>query len=541
MTNRLYVLGHRNPDTDAICATVGYATLLRLQGNDEVVAGRLGPLRPETAFLLERFGLPSPELVDHVYPRVGDVMTSPAVTARLDESLFEVGQKLETLGMRPLPVVDAEGCLRGIAEARDFARAFFRGLDAVAANNTPLRLDNVIRAVGGRVLVRAPEPRLSGEIRVASMAIESMVSRIDRDTLLVVGDRGDAQLAAIECGAAVLIVTGDNPVELAVLERARQRHVTVITVPHHTYRTVQLIILSTSVEHVMRADPPFCGADDLVDDVRQTLTNVRALPVVDDVGRVVGVVTRTDLLRRTRRRVVLVDHNERSQAVPGIETADIVGIVDHHRVADLQTAFPPLMRVEPVGACSTLIARLYDEAGVPIPPAVAGLLCGGIVADTLLFRSPTTTPEDRTRAARLAELARTDVDDLGRQILDIASDVAGRTADELIANDFKEFRVNGARFGVAVIETTNASAVTNRQAELLAALAERRAAGYWSVLLVVVDVFHERTLVLISGHAEEVAQAFGARLRDGVALDLPGVYSRKKQIVPRLGDIRVTA
>jgi manganese-dependent inorganic pyrophosphatase len=539
VSGRLYVLGHRNPDTDAICATIGYAALLRLQGASDVLAGRVGPLRPETTFLLRRFGVPPPELVANVYPRVGDAMTSPATTALVGESLFEVGQKLETLGMRPLPVVDADGRLKGIAEARDFARVFFGGFDEVVSDRVPLNLENVIRATGGTVLVAAPGRRLSGEVRVASMAIESMVARIGPDMLLVVGDRTDAQLAAIDCGVGALVITGDNPVTPSVIEHARQHDVSVITVPHHTYRTVQLISLSTPIEHVMRTDPPFCTADDLVEDVRFTLTNVRALPVVDADDRVVGVVTRTDLLRPNRRRVLLVDHNERSQAVPGVETAEIVGIVDHHRVADLQTSLPPIMRVEPLGACSTLVARLFDEARVAVPPDIAGLLVSGIVADTLLFRSPTTTPEDRQRAEQLGRVAGIDPVELGTQILDIASDVAGRTAEELVQADFKEFLVSGARFGVGMIETTNASALTGRQAELIAALEQLRAAGYWSVLLVVVDVFHARTVILVSGHAEEVAEAFGARLRDGVALDLPGVYSRKKQIVPRLGDIRI--
>ncbi len=534
----LYVLGHRNPDTDAITSAIGYATLLRLQGNEEVVAGRVGPLRPETTYLLERFGVPAPTLVANVYPRVGDVMTTPAMTARLGESLYEVGQKFESVGMRPLPVVDAEGRLRGIVEARDFARAFFRGLDEVVAHRPPLDLDTIVRTLDATVLVAVPERRFVDRVMVAAMAVESMQQRIEPNILLVVGDRTDAQLAAIERGVGALIVTGDLPVAPEVIERARERRVAVMTVRHHTYRTVQLISMSTPIEQVMRPDPPSCAADDLLEDARAALTTARVLPVLDNGDRVVGVVTRTDLLRPVRRRVILVDHNERSQAVPGIESAEIVGIVDHHRVADLQTTLPPLMRVEPVGACSTLIARLFAEANVAVPPDIAGLLAGGIVADTLLFRSPTVTPEDQQRARDLARLANVDLEALGRAILDIASDVAGRTAEELIANDFKDFQINGARFGVSVIETMNAAAIADRQSELLEALEHRRASGYWSVLLVVVDVFHERTLVLVAGHAEEVSRAFRVPLRDGSTIELPGVYSRKKQIVPLLGEIR---
>jgi manganese-dependent inorganic pyrophosphatase len=336
-------------------------------------------------------------------------------------------------------------------------------------------------------------------------------------------------------------VTGGLPVDPLVVERARSRQISVISVPHHSYRTVQLINMCVPIERVMRKDPPSCSADDLIEDVRTTLTNVRTLPVLDADDRVVGVVTRTDILRPMRRRVILVDHNERSQSVPGIETAEIVGIVDHHRVADVQTILPPLMRVEPLGACSTLVAKLFGEAGIGIPPSIAGLLAGGIVADTLLFRSPTVTAEDRRAAFDLARIAGIDVEELGAAILDIASDVSGRTAEELIATDFKEFHVNGVRFGVAVIETTNAAALANRQSELRDALAQKRAAGFWSVLLVVTDVFHERTVVLIAGHPDRIAEAFRVPLYDDYFLDLPGVYSRKKQVVPRLSDVRTTA
>lgn len=539
MSGRLYVIGHRNPDSDSIASAVAYAELLRLQGDETATPGRLGPLRPETAYLLDRFGVPVPALVPSVYPRVGDIMTTPAVTAQLGESLYEVGQKMEQLGMHPLPVIDQEGRLRGIVESRDFALAFFRGIEDVLSDRTQLNLETLIRTLGGRVLVAAPGRELRDRVRVAAMSLETVQEWLEPGILLVVGNRIDVQLAAIDLGVAALVVTGNAPVSPEVIARASERNVTVIVVPYHTYRTVQLINLSVPVEYIMSPDPPATTADDLVEDVRDVLTRVRTLPVVDANDYVRGVVTRTDLLRTTRPRVVLVDHNERSQSVPGIEVAEIVGIVDHHRVADLQTNVPPLMRVEPVGACSTLVAKLYSEAGIEVPPPIAGVLAGGIVADTLLFRSPTVTPQDRLYARRLADMAGVDLNELGQAILDIASDVGGRSAEELVSFDFKDFQVNGARFGAAVIETTNAAALAERKPELLEALGQKRAQGnYWSVLLVVVDVFHERTMILISGHAEAVAEAFGAQLRDST-LDLPGVYSRKKMIVPRLSEIRL--
>jgi len=539
MPARVYVLGHRNPDTDAIASTIGYASLLKLQGRDEVVAGRLGPLRPETQYLLDRFGVPVPELISNVRPRVGDVMTSPAVTARVGESLFEIRQKLQKLGMRSLPVVDDDGVLRGSAEPRDFARMFFNGLFQDFDEEMSPNLDAIIHATGGTVLASA-DRRHYHRVVVATMSVESLLARISPDVIVVVGDRAEVHYAAVEHSVGALIVSGGYPVDSALIARAARRGTAIVSVPYNTFRTVQLINLSIPIESVMRRDPPVCSADDFIEDVRGTLSTVRALAVLDADDRVVGVVTRADLLRASRRKVVLVDHNERGHSVAGIETAEIVGIVDHHRVADLQTALPPLMRVEPVGACSTLVAKLYGEAGVEIPRAICGVLLGGIVADTLLFRSPTVTPIDRKIAAELAARVDADPAELGKAILDIASDLAGRSAEELIATDFKEFHINGARFGVAVLETTNAAALADRRQELLKALEQKQSSGYWSVLLVVVDVFHERTLVLICGHGEEVAAAFRSPLKGGCALELPGVYSRKKQIVPVLNEIQPT-
>lgn len=536
MPARLYVLGHRNPDTDAIASTIGYATLLTLQGHADVVAGRLGPLRPETQYLLDRFDVPSPELVASIRPRVGDVMTSPAVTARVGETLFEVRQRLQKLDMRSLPVVDDAGRLHGSAEARDFARMLFEGLSQDFDEEMSPNLDAIIQAIGGTVLTSAGR-RHYHRVIIATMSMDSLLPRISPDVILVVGDRAEVHQAAVEFGVGALIVSGGHGVDPALVERAAERGTTVVLVPYNTFRTVQLINLSLPIDAVMRREPPSCFEDDLIDDVRAVLSTVRALPVLDADERVVGVVSRADILRATRRKVVLVDHNERSQSVSGIEAAEIVGIVDHHRVADLQTTLPPLMRVEPVGACSTLVAKLYREAAVEIPRPIAGLLLGGIVADTLLFRSPTVTPLDREIAAALAEQVATDPAELGKAILDIASDLAGRSAEELIVNDFKEFHVNGGRFGVAMLETTNAAALADRREELLTALEQKQESGYWSMLLVVVDVFHERTLVLISGHPEEVAEAFRTPLKGGCALELPGVYSRKKQIVPVLNEI----
>jgi manganese-dependent inorganic pyrophosphatase len=537
MSVATYVLGHKNPDADAICAAIGYTALLHLQGQPDAVAARQGVLRRETAYILERFGVAAPLLITDLRPRVADVIAGPAVSVHQDTPLYEVGQILQRANIRAVPVVDDANRLCGLASVEDLAQGFLGGLDLDHLDHVPLHLENVLRVLGGQLLVAASGRSLRDRVMVGAMTIDSMLKRLAPDILLVMGDRADAQRAAIEYGVGALVITGDHPVSEEILALARERRVTVIAVPHHTYTTVRLILLSTPVRYVMRTEVPTCSPDDLVETVRERLRSgeARSLVVVWEDRTVAGHLRRTDLLTPVHRRVVLVDHNERGQAVPGIEEAEVVGVIDHHRVADFQTRTPPFMRLEPVGATSTIVAKLFAEAAVPIPAPIAGVLLAGILADTLLFRGPTTTPEDRRVAAVLAERAGVDPDDLGTQILRLAADISDRSAEQLLLADFKDFSVEGRLFGIGVIETPNGAEVLARRAELLAAMGRLRERGYTSVLFAVIDLVHEQTTLLVVGHAEAVAATYGAALADAHTVALPGILSRKKHLVPLLG------
>jgi manganese-dependent inorganic pyrophosphatase len=543
-SSTIFVLGHKNPDSDAICAAVGYAALLQAQGNPNAVAARQGDLRAEAAYILERFAVPAPELVTDVRPRVADVMTSPAICAHEDSPLYEVGQLLQQEGVRAVPIIDNLGKLVGITGIEDFARNFISGLETDRLDHVPLDLDNVLRVLGGRSLVAAPGRVLRDRVMVGAMEIDSMLKRISPDILLVMGDRKDAQRAAIELGVGALVITGDTSVSEDILELAREHNANVISVPHHTYTTVRLIQLSTAVRHVMRKEVVTCSPDDLVEEVRETLQagRVRAL-VVDGDRRGVGLISRTNLLRQVRKQVVLVDHNERSQSIAGIEEADVVGVIDHHRVADFQTRNPPFMRMEPVGATSTIVAKLFMEAGIPVPESIAGVLLSGILADTLLFRGPTATPEDRRVATMLAEGAGLDMRELGGKILSLASRIADRSAEEILKADYKEFRIDGHRFGIGVFETADGEEVRARREEVLQAMKQLQSQGYASVLFAVVDILREESTILVVGYENILAEALGAQLEDDHTIRLAGIVSRKKHIVPQLAGAasRITA
>jgi manganese-dependent inorganic pyrophosphatase len=532
-THPLYVLGHRNPDTDAICSAVGYAALLRARDFPEAIAARQGRLRPETEYVLQRFEIPPPILVTDVRPRVADVMTSPLVSVSPDASLLTVGRLLEERDLRVIVVVE-DGRLAGVCGIADLAQSFVQ-LDDLT--HVALDLDALLETLNGTLLVDVPGRPLGNHVMVGAMAVESMVRRLQPGVLLVIGDRTDAQRAAIEFGVGGLVITGDQPVAPEIVALAQERGVRIITVRHHTFTTLRLIQLSSPVGTVMRRDVATCGPDDLVEDVLEQLRQrpQRSLIVVDEAGRALGIVSRSTLLRPVHRRVALVDHNERGQSVIGIEDAEVIAVIDHHRVADFWTRNPPYMRLEPVGATSTIVAKLFDEARIELSPQIAGILLSGILADTLLFRGPTTTPEDRRVAALLAIYAGLNPNELGGAILSIASDVSDRAASDLLLADFKEFTVGDCRFGIGALETTAAAPVLARRDELLEAM--EGLSGYTCVLFAIIDIVAECTTILVSHGAQAVADALGGQVIGDHEVEIPMIVSRKKMIVPQLGAI----
>ena len=537
---RIYVIGHKRPDTDSIVAAVAYAELLRRQGQDNVVAARQGDPWPETQYILDRFDVPLPVLVEDVRPCVSDVMTSKVVTADPNESVHQIGRRLRERRIRAIPLVDGGGYLQGLITVEDFSRLLFEEMDPAVLDRIPLGLDNLLATLGARLVVRAPAGRLRDKVMVGAMSVETMRERLEPDILLVVGDRPDAQRVAIEKGVAALVVTGGLPVDDEIVALAREKGVTVISSPHHTFTTARLLNVSIPISSVMQTDVLTAHPDDLLDEVRPKLTRRRTLPVLGDDGRLVGIVSRSDLLHPTRHGVILVDHNERAQAVDGLEEAEILGIIDHHRIADVHTPSPIFFRNEVVGATSTIIARLYWESGIPIPPPVAGVLLGGILTDTVAFRSPTCTPRDREVGRHLAELSGVDLDEYAEEIFAVASDLTRRSLREVLTTDFKEFTVNNARFGIGYMETTDRSQVDAVQDELVAEMQRLRAdRGYAVMLFIVIDIRRDESEIFVAGQEEAVAEAFERDLALPHSFVLPGVVSRKKQVVPLLPHIRL--
>jgi manganese-dependent inorganic pyrophosphatase len=540
MPRPIYVIGHKNSDLDSVASAYAYARLLQLQGEEQAIAARNGELKPEVRFVLERYQVEPPEALDDVYLQVRDVMRRGVISAQLDQTLLEAGQLLQEHNRRSMPVVDAENKVYGIIATEDFAKLFFNDLDPQAVNRVPLQRDNLVRALKGRILVEGRR-KLGNRVLVGAMQAETMVDYIEPGCLVVLGDREDAQLAAIESGAAALVITGDLLVSDRTLAMAKQNGVLVISTGHHTFTAVRLINLSISTQHIMNREFDSCHPEDQMSEVQYALARRRSLPVVNNDGVLVGYLSRTDLINARPKRVILVDHNEQSQAVDGIEEAELLGIIDHHRIADVHTNKPIMFRAEPVGCTGTIIAGLYHEAGIAIPREVAGLLLAGLLYDTLILRSPTSTHRDERVATELAGITDEQIEQYGQEIfVQAAADLSERSAMELLTADFKEFTVRDTKFAIGTVETASPAIVEKRFQELLQTmrqLALERA--YASFLFMIVDIINMRTHLLISGGEYAVAEVLRTPLEpDGHSLVAENLVSRKKQLVPLLPRIQ---
>jgi len=542
MAGPIYVIGHKHSDMDSVASAYAYARLLQLQGEEQAIAARHGDLKPEVRFVLERYHVEAPEALDDVYLQVRDVMRRGVISAHIDQPLLEAGQLLQEHNRRSMPVVDAENKVQGTIAVEDFAQLFFKDLDPQAVNRIPLQRDNLVRVLRGRVLVEGRR-KLGNRVLVGAMQAETMADYVEPGCLVVLGDREDAQLRAMERGAAALVVTGDLLVSERTLAAARKQGVMVISTAHHTFTAVRLINLSISTQDIMFRDFDSCHPEDQMSEVQRKLARRRSLPVVDGEGKLVGYLSRTDLLNARPKRVVLVDHNEQSQAVDGIDEAELLGIIDHHRIADVHTNKPIMFRADPVGCTGTIIAGLYHEAGIAIPSEVAGLLLAGLLFDTLILRSPTCTRRDERLAEELAEIAGEKIEEYGQEIFAAAAANLGeRSAEDLLTTDFKEFMVNGTRFAVGTVETASPAIIEKRRAELLAAMQRlAKEHGYSVFLFMIVDIIEMRCHLLIYGGERAVAEVFQVPLEaDGHSVIVEDLVSRKKQVIPLLPRIRAS-
>jgi manganese-dependent inorganic pyrophosphatase len=533
--SHVYVTGHRNPDTDTIASAIGYAELKGRMNPENVYApARLGEVNAQTRWALKKSGAKEPKLLEHIKLRVKDVMHD-VMTAQRNDPLRNVGLAMAKRNIGQVPIVDDEGAIVGIVTERDLARMYIReSREASTFAATPVSVGSMVEVLEGELLV-GEDKEFSGKLWVISMSVDSMGRQMEPGDIVVIGDRKRGQRRAIELGAGILVVSNGVRPEDEVLKLAEEQGTTVVLSPLDSYVTSRMIQLSVPCREVMSEDPLTVDPEALITDITQSVMEVhyRAAVAVDDDKVPLGIVTRTDLLNPEPRKVLLVDHAERGQSVPGVEQAEIVEILDHHNVGNIETSTPIPATFDPVGSTATLILERYKASGLKPTEPTAKMLLAAVLSDTVIFNSPTTTERDREVVSYLENLLDLDAKRFGMEMFEASSDVSDLSAQEIIMRDQKEYGVSGGATSVSQIETVG-TGLLERKSELLDALEElRQKNGYLLAALMVTDIIGQGTELLCTGDCAPVERAFDRQIDDNV-IELPGVMSRKKQVAPKL-------
>ena len=529
----IYVTGHRNPDTDSIVAAMAYAALRNAVGDREYEAACLGHVSDEAQMVLNRFGFQPPKRIYNMYTQVRDLefdtppLLSAAVTVGTAWNMLQ-----EEKDIIAVPVANEDGTLFGMLSRENIAsynmsRVASGYLDAVP-------LFNLLSVLDGRVLNDAGDntDMISGEVTVALPQSQTNLLFNDPESIVICGDQPDMIKRALEMNVNCLVLCqAALPQELQQLPTST----CIISTPFDAYRTVRLIFQSVPVGRICRTTDLTCfHLEDRVDEVREKVLQFRdtCYPILDEEEKVVGVLTRYHLLRPRRKRVVLVDHNEISQSVPGLEEADILEIIDHHRLADIQTNNPIYVRNEPVGSTNTIIASMFQDRGLMPSAKMAGIMAAAILSDTVMFKSPTCTERDIRTAERMARIANISLDELGKEIF--SASVGNKSAKDLLLSDYKEFHIAGYDLAVAQITCVDSPQMLARKGEFLQLMEQLvQEKGFSMVILMLTDVLLEGTQLIYIGNDETIEQAFNVQPKDNTVF-LPQIMSRKKQVIPML-------
>ena len=529
----IYITGHRNPDTDSIVAAMAYAALRNALGDREYEAACLGHVSDETQIVLNRFGFSAPQRITSMHTQIKDLdFDKPTVFS----TAVTMGRAWEELshhsGINAIPIANDDGTLYGMLSRTDVADYNMNLVSGGRLSAVPLF--NVLSVLEGKVINDAGEQidEITGNVTISLPQSRENLLFHDPETVVICGDQPDMIRRALEMNVNCLVLC---QAELSEELRNLPTKTCIISTPYDAFRAVHLIFQSTPIGRICNNQTLVCfHLEDRVDDVREIMLKHRFsnYPVLDENEKVVGVLSRYHLLRPRRKRVVLVDHNEAAQSVPGLEEAEILEIIDHHRLADIQTANPIYVRNEPVGSTNTIIAGMFQDRGLMPSANMAGMMAAAILSDTVMFKSPTCTEKDRRTAERMARIANISLDELGREIFSASLD--SKTVQDLLMSDYKEFHIAGHDLAVSRITCVDSPKMLERKEEFLAEmrqLADRK--GFSMIILMLTDVLMEGTQIIYLGDDEIIQQAFNLTPKDNT-LFLPHVMSRKKQVIPML-------
>jgi manganese-dependent inorganic pyrophosphatase len=538
----VYVVGHTTPDTDSVCSSIAYAYFKNSTDKRFLFTPvRAGKLNHETTFVLERFGVPPSAEIESLVATVSDLDLKRPIAVGVRDSIQVLALLMREQGVRSVPVVDESGRMAGVVGLKDIARHYMDSVGFADLAKAPIELDILLKTLDGRVMSNTKQITvLTGRVLIAAMQRGTMLNRVRPGDVVVVGDQNDVQLELIRMGCSTVIVTDNAPIGAEVIAAARDKGVLLVSSRHPAFATVQLMTMSEPVSSIMTTSCPTVGLYTPISDVRSKIveSDYRSVVVIDSDHRLIGFITRTDLLKPVRKMAILVDHNELSQAVDGIEEAEILEIIDHHRVGDISTTAPIYVYNDPVGSTCTVVAGIMFLYQTHIPKEIAGILLSGILSDTLLLTLSTTTERDRASAHRLAEIAGIDVQSYARELLHESIHLEDRSAAELIAADFKEFLIGGKKLGVSQMMSLDCAEIDARERELVAELERLRSAnGYDLVVLLVLNPLGKgQERILLRGEAWIVEKAFDVTVANDTCT-VPRVMSRKKDFIPAIGQV----
>ncbi len=527
---------------DSICAAISYAELKRLNGQSGVVAARAGNTNERIDFVLGKFGVEAPLLINDLSPRVSDVMESRVISVRADSPVYDALQLIDQKRLRGLPVVDDQNRCLGLLSAFMVSHHLFPPREEAGSTRiVTASLADIVTTFGGALVTGSLSAKTEEQfLMVGAMAQDSFFPRLkrysDRNVVLFVGDRPHIQEMAIDARVHAIVVTGELRVDEEIRAKARAAGVTIISSPHDTATSVLLARGAVRVERMVETDYRSFQPDTLLEDARQLAAQSAAFifPVIDDQGTLVGILSKSDFLKDIPRQLILVDHNELAQAVRGADKVPIIEILDHHKLGGFSSDAPILFWNNPVGSTSSIVTMCYQQLGVGVPPHIAGLLMAGIVSDTLNLTSPTTTPADCDLLNRLSKIAGVDPDDLAEQIFSVGSPLLTMTAEQAITADCKPYEEDDHRFSVAQIEELSFAHFQEKSEALLAALDTfRKKDGLLFAALLVTDINDQSSLLLVQG-ADSFLQKIDYPQRSPHIWELAGVVSRKKQLLPYL-------
>ena len=539
MSDLVYVSGHRNPDTDSICSAIAYSYLLNATNKYNAVPVRLGEINRETEYVLKRFGVEHPVLLKTVKQKVEDLNYDKVTVFSKDLTLKTAWFLLKQQNLKSAPILDEHGQLLGLLST-SIIEGYMDQWDSEVLKKAKTPVENVIDTLEANVIYLNESLKVvEGDIHIAAMSGSEAKKRIhENDVVIVGGDRSDDLEELISVKPSLIVLTGSLTADENVVKKCEEQGISIISTPFNTYQTSQQIVQAIPVEYVMiKGDIKTFSTDDTLDYMKEVMseTRYRGYPVIDLNNRCVGSISRFALLKGLRKKVILVDHNERGQSIPGIEEADILEIVDHHRVADIQTVGPLLFRGEPLGSTATIVTKMFDELDVEMPSHIAGLLLGAVVSDTLLFKSPTCTPVDTKIAKKLAEIAGVDIQEFAMEMFKAGTSLVGKTVDEIFNQDFKKFSFDNLQVGVAQVNSMDIEGFLPYKKDMLDYMnkfAEDNNLEF--TLLLLTDIINANSEIFVGGPRPElVEKAFNVQLTECQGT-LAGVISRKKQVVPAI-------